>query len=77
MIRDAGMSGMEGGWFMAAGIMPVCCAPICWLGALSVARRTVRVRSPMRMPFSPAHATSVTLASAYTTKPYLRRPAAR
>lgn len=36
-----------------------------------MARRTVRVLSPMRMPLRPAHATSVTLASSYTTKPYL------
>ena len=38
----------------------------------SVARRTVRVRSPMRMPFRPAQAMSVTLGSWYTTKPYLQ-----
>ena len=37
-----------------------------------MARRTVSVRSPMRMPFSPAHAMSVTAGSAYTTNPYLR-----
>lgn len=40
-------------------------------GLTSVARRTVSVRSPMRMPFRPAHAMSVTLGSAYTTNPYL------
>ena len=40
----------------------------------SVARRTVRTRSPMRMPLSPAQATSVTAGSAYTTKPYLPAP---
>lgn len=38
----------------------------------SVARRTVSVRSPMRMPFRPAQAMSVTLGSWYTTKPYLQ-----
>ena len=35
----------------------------------SVARRTVSVRSPMRMPLSPAQATSVTPGSMYTTNP--------
>ena len=39
----------------------------------SVARRTVSVRSPMRMPLRPAHAMSVTLGSWYTTKPYLHK----
>ena len=41
----------------------------------SVARRTVSVRSPMRMPLRPAHAMSVTDGSRYTTKPYLRTQA--
>ena len=40
-------------------------------GGTSVARLTVSTLSPMRIPFSPAQATSVTLASAYTTNPYL------
>ena len=38
----------------------------------SVALRTVSTLSPIRMPFRPAQATSVTFGSAYTTKPYLQ-----
>ena len=46
-------------------------------GPTSVARRTVRVRSPILIPFSPAQATSVTVGSPYTTNPYLQRNAAQ
>lgn len=43
----------------------------------SAALRTVRVRSPILRPLSPAHATSTTLGSEYTTKPYLQQQQGR
>ena len=45
---------------------------ICEEYITSVARRTVRVLSPILIPLRPLHATSVTVPSPYTTNPYLQ-----
>ena len=53
-----------------ASAVQCCLATSC---LTSAALRTVRVRSPIFRPFSPAHATSTTLGSEYTTNPYLQQ----